>query len=227
VPTRLQFSTDVAAVGIWDRDAGGDASELEKLAQRGEACIVRLGGDCGGAVDVFVDEQLPDEVLSESVATPEERTVVVRSGAVVIDGIEHFPDSKSSCPIPNGLYVARIRLTKNDDELPEPDSEKQLQRALGPPEVDYYDRKNRNVLLIGLSTLLLLPALLFLVRWYVAVPVTLAVFVAYFHVQQRLLKRNRRYQNVAERITPLRLAGVRPILTVEFTPSSPPIRSTP
>jgi hypothetical protein len=228
MPLRIQVSTDVAAIGIWDRSQPvarvSNAGTLEELAQQGEACIVRLGADWAGAVNVFVDEQFPADVLAESLPIVEERTIVVRSGEIVIDGLEYFGGSKtdeeeasSVVRLRNGTYRTNIRVTKRDDELSEPGSENELRRLLGADEVEYYDRANRNGLLLGLSTLLILPVLLFLVPWYVAVPIALVVFVSYFHVRERLLKRNERYQKLAERIVAWRLAGERPFLSIQLS----------
>jgi hypothetical protein len=223
--TRVQVSTDVAALGIWDRAQPDPAQTptLEQLAQRGAACIIHVGADCSGAVDVFIDESIPAELLAESTAIADERTVVVRSGEVVIDGVEYFAAgastarATSSVRLANGTYRAQIRMGKNPDELPEPSSEKEIRRIIGPEEVAYYDKRNKNGLLIGLSTLLILPVLLFFMRWFVAVPVTLGVFLAYFWVLQWALKRNPRYQKVADRIVRLRIAGERPILVIQLS----------
>ena len=229
--TRVQVSTDVAALGIWDPSqsagdtgtGGRDTVTLEELARRGKACIVTMGADCGGAVDVFVDEDIPVELMAESNPISEERTVVIQSGEVVIDGVEYFgtdmkdsSGASSGCRLPNGVYRTRIRVSKSNDELPEPNSEKEMRRVVGSEEVQYYDKTNRNGLLLGFTTLLALPALLLLVPWFVAVPVTLSLFIAYFHIQQWVLRRNPRYQKVAGRIAVLRLAGERPILAVQF-----------
>ena len=226
--TRVQVSTDVAALGIWDRGqpalTGSDLPTLEQLAQQGEACILRMGADCGGAVDVFVDEDIHAELLAESVPIAQDRTVVVRSGGVVIDGVEYFDAAKKRSSetssiggLPNGIYRAKFRLTKNDDELSEPHSEKEMKRMIGPTEVDYYDKTNREGLLFGLGTLLVLPVLLFFIPWFVAVPATLVVFLGYFHFRQWLLRRNPRYQSAAERIVPWRLARERPILAIQLS----------
>lgn len=223
--TRVQVSTDVAALGIWDRAQPdpAHATTLEQLAQQGAACIIHMGADCSGAVDVFIDESIPAELLAESTATADERTVVVQSGEVVIDGVEYFAAGSSTSSgtspvrLANGTYRAHVRTAKNPDELPEPSSEKEIRRIIGAEEVAYYDKRNKNGLLIGLSTLLILPVLLFLTRWFVAVPVTLGVFLAYFWFLQWALKRDARYQKVGDRITRLRLAGERPILVIQLS----------
>lgn len=222
--TRLQASTDVAAFGIWDPDQRGTVgsrAELEDLARRGQACIVRMGGDCGGAIDVFIGESIPPERLAESVLVADDRTIVVQSGELVIDGVEYFTSNKERASsvrrLPNGIYRIRIRITKDEDELPTPAAEKALRRSIGAQDVDYYDKTNRHTLFGGLSTLLTLPLFLFLMPWYVAIPVTLALFIAYFHVQQWLLRRNPRYQSIAEKIIPVRFAAERPILVIELS----------
>ena len=225
---RIQFSTDVAALGIWDRThpvaTGRSVASIEELARRGEACILHLGEDTGGAVDVFVDEDIPPELLAESTPLAEERTVVVLSGDVVIDGVEYFGRTErmqsiqsSTCRLPNGVYRIRIHATKDEDSLPEPSSEKEIRRLIGSADVDYYDRTNRNALLIGLSIWLLLPVLLLVMPWFVAVAITLIAFVAYFHLQQWIVRRIPRYQKVADRMALLRLAGERALLSVQFS----------
>jgi hypothetical protein len=118
----------------------------------------------------------------------------------------------------------RIRVTKDEDELSEPYSEKEIRRIVGAEDMAFYDKTNRNGLLIGLSTLLLLPILLYLSRWFIAIAVTLMVFIAYFHVLQWLLRRNPRYQKVAEKIVPLRISGERPLLTIQFSRWDGPLR---
>ena len=219
---RMPVSTDVAAFGIWDSAQPGRAAgpvSLEALAQRGEACIVNMGGDCGGAVELFVDEEIPAALVAESDPVAGERTVAVRSGSVAIDGVERFGAEEAACSrVPDGVYLARIRLTRSDDELPEPESEKEIRRSIGAGDVEYYDRTNRNSLLIALGVLALgLVLLLWLFRWFVAVPAALILFFGYFHLRERQLKRNPRYQAIAEPIVPLRLAGDRPLLAVQLS----------
>ena len=216
---RVQVSTDVAAIGIWDRR--NDAAKLEELASQGEACIIGIGGDTGGSVDLFVDENIPPELLAESDAIPGERTIALRSGELIVDGVEFFgavaKDRPDSVRLPSGVYKVVMYAVRNDDALPEPTSEKEIKRLVGAAEVEYYDRTNRNGLLYGLSTLIALPALLLLFRWFVAVPVALALFIAYFHARQWMLARNPRYQKVAGRIARMRIAGERPLLVVQLS----------
>ena len=88
---------------------------------------------------------------------------------------------------------------------------------IGSTEVDYYDNANRNGLVFGLGTLLVLPVLLFFIPWFVAVPTTLGVFLGYFHFRQWLLRRNPRYQSAAGTIVPWRLARERPILAIQLS----------
>lgn len=58
---RVQVATDVASLGIWDRDASQTGS-LETLAGRGEAVIIEMGRDCGAAVATY-----PAFLISSSV----------------------------------------------------------------------------------------------------------------------------------------------------------------
>ena len=161
---RLQVSTDAGAIGIWDPGFTRDAT-LEAQAKRGESAIIRMGGDVGGIAEVYVDRDIPEHRLAESVALPEQHTVVVRSGALLIDGVEHFGQAfKAALELPNGTYRVTARETRSDDDLPEPDVEKALRQELGAKEVEWYDRTTLNGLLVGLGTLLLFPVLLVFAR---------------------------------------------------------------
>lgn len=225
---RIQVSTDVAAIGIWDpaSEASAGSIPLETLVRQGEACIVRLGGDSSGPVEVFVDEAPPPAMLAETTPIGDRQAIVVRSGEIVIDGVEYFganlgrPRADARCRVPNGTFLADMRITKDEDTLPEPASEAEVRRIVGAAEVDYYDRTNRNGLLVGLGTWLLFPVLLFLVPWYAALGGTVIAFIGYFHVRERILKGNARYQSAAGKITPLRNAGQRPLFVVQLSRSS-------
>ena len=223
LPTRLQVSTDAGSLAIWDAAEPAAGGTIDDAVRRGHACILWMEGDCGGAVDIFVDRDLPAGVLADTTPFGDEQTVVIHSGELIVDGIEYFDAKKTAsgdrpvCRLPNGTYRATVRRIGNEDELPEPQSEKEIRRIVGAANVEYYDRMNLNGLLIGASTLVLLPLLLFVTRWYVAVPVSLAVFLGYFHVLQRVLERNPRYRALREQITPMRIAGERPLLAIQLS----------
>jgi hypothetical protein len=220
--TRLQASTDAGSLAIWDAAEPSSGGTIDEAVRRGHACILRMEGDCGGAVDIFVDQDLPADVLADTTPFGDEQTIVIHSGEVTVDGIEYFdaekaaPQNRQVCRLPNGTYRATVRRIGNEDELPEPQSEKEIRRVVGAANVEYYDRIHRNGCLLAASTLLLFPALLFVTRWYIAGPIALAVFVGYFHVQERVLRKNSRYQVLHERITKMRLAGARPLLAIQL-----------
>ena len=125
---RINVSTDVAAIGIWDRasEAHADTTPLETLAHQGQACIVRLGGDSGGAVEVFIDEDVPDNVLGETTPIGDDGTIVVRSGEVVIDGIEYFDRQKD--------IAGRAEIEKEKRELKEKEKPKEEKKDEKKPE---------------------------------------------------------------------------------------------
>jgi hypothetical protein len=219
---RVTVSTDVAALGLWDRAHGDPASTIEDLALRGEVCVVRMGADVGGAVNVFVNEPIPTELRGESVAIADERTIVIRGGGVVVDGVEYFGAGRPRAPnapvvdVPNGVYRVTIHVTRDEDALPEPRSEKKLRQLLGADRVKHYDRTNRDALLVGLGILLATPLLFFIVTWYDAFAGGLSVFVAFFHVRERMMRANARYQAVAGQIISWRLGSERPLLLIQL-----------
>jgi len=221
--TRLEVSTDAGSLAIWDAAAPASGGTLEDAARRGQACILRMEGDCGGAVDVFVDQPVPADVLADTSPLGEEQTIAIRSGEMVVDGIEYFDpkqpqaNANTICGLPNGTYRVAVRRLRDEDELGEPLSEKELRTVVGAANVEYYDRINRNGMLIGLSTLLLLPLLLFVTRWYVAAPMTLVVFLGYFPVMHWVIYRNPRYRALHEQVQVLRYGNERPLLAIQLS----------
>ena len=217
MPQRLEVSTDVATFGIWEPadQTGSSTTTLDALTATGRACTIGYGADVSGAVDVFVDEPIPAELLA-STTLMSECLLDIRSGSVAIDGAEYFRDSKTTCALPKGLYATQVRRLVGEAETT--DGEIEALRQIGTVDVEYHDRLIRNGFLIGIAVLLLVTVtLLFVARWYVALPTGLIAFVAYFHVLQRVLNRNRRFQNVADRVFAARHATEPPILVVQFT----------
>jgi len=228
---RFDAFSDLAALAAWDaaRDATFPASPeqqrvsdavLDAEAEAGHVFLVRMGGDGGGRVDVYVDEAIPAEVRDRLVASDGEFRLDLPSGKLIVDGAEYYPssplaaDPKGPAAVPAGHYSVRC-FTRNDDEQTPP-SEDALRQLVGSADLAYYDRVNNKGCRDGLLTLLLFPILAFALGWKIALGVTIVVFLSFFHVRERVLKRNARYQRLDKIIPAFRRENEEPLFVFEL-----------
>src|SRR4051812_16716169 len=104
---RFDAGTDVAMIGAWDAERGAQpftAEEFKRLsdtldadATAGHIFVLHTGGDGGGAVDVYVDEPIPDATMARLTPLGDECVLALPSGSLIVDGVEHYrarkPDS--------------------------------------------------------------------------------------------------------------------------------------
>jgi hypothetical protein len=229
---RVDAGTDVAMIGAWDARRGAQpftAEEFKQLsdtldadAAEGHVFVLQTGGDGGGAVDVYVDEPIPSEAMARLTPLGGEFVLALPSGALVVDGVEQYrakkPDVNQSdrvVSVPAGDYVLRC-YAPTDAEKAKPESEKDLEAALGTNELRYYERVTRGGCLVGALLLLLFPVLLPFLGWKVAFPVTLVIVVAYFSVREWMLRRNERFARLRETIAAFRLGRQEPTFVLEL-----------
>jgi hypothetical protein len=208
---RIDAGTDVAMIGAWDArqsaspftaaEIADHQNALERDASSGALILIRTGGDGGGPVDLYIDEPAPPEVLARVTPVAGGATLSLPSGVLTVGGVEDYrsvearitgPDSIVN--VPPGDYTVRCFVAKDPER--EPASEKALRKLVSPADIKYYDGVNRRGCAGGALTLLLFPVLSYLLGWKVALPITVAVFLAWFPLQQWWLKRNARYQRL-------------------------------
>jgi hypothetical protein len=228
---RFQVSTDTARLGAWDAQRGEEPFSREDVTRSSEAlgedvaaghvAVLSTKADAGGRIDVYVDELVPNEVRADLTPIEGEFLLVLASGKLVVDGVEYYRPRPSdnytlqpAVPVPAGDYAARWYRMKDPEASPK--SEADLVRKFGREEVEYFDRMNQRGCLTGVSTLLLLPILWYLWGFWIALPVTLVVFVGYFHVKQWVLKRNARYWRLQEVIPAYRHEHEDPLFVLEL-----------
>ena len=218
--------------GAWDSTAGAEPfgstglkqpeTLLEADANAARVFLIHSGADGGGPVDAYIDEPIPDDVKQRLTPIDGDFLLAVPSGSLTVDGAEYYRNAKPStttantAAVPAGDYAVRCYVNRNDEDEEEPKSEAELALIVGKEEVEYYDRVNRRGCLGGLSTLLLFPILAFLIDWRLALVITIVVSVSYFHVRERLVKRNTRYAKLGEAITAYRLEHDPPIFVLEL-----------
>jgi len=228
---RFDAGTDVAMLGAWDAERNtrpftpAEWSRLEATldadAAAGHLFLIHTHADGGGAIDVYADEPIPDDVKAHLTPLGGEFLLVLPTGALCVDGAEYYrarkPDTRVSAravTMPPGDYALRCYEYEGEEEAPT--SEKDLARLVGREDLAYYDRMNRTGCLGGLLMLLLFPLLWFVVGWIVALVVTVVAFVSYFHVHAWFLRRNERYARLRDVVTKFRLEGADPTFVLEL-----------
>jgi hypothetical protein len=216
---RIEVATDVARIGAWD--ASGAA----------EPFYIEIGGDWGGAVDVYVNESAPAKAKGRATKSASEGLVSVPSGRLLIAGGEDYRSvtprtigSDSVIEIPSGDYrvrgyVAELSEAEEAAEMSIPEAEE----TLDPADRDYYrsvGRADLRVGLIGYTLFLLFPLLVFPFGWKIALGVTVAAVAVYFGIfgnrSERRLKADARYQRINKELQDIFLHGQRPSLIIEL-----------
>ena len=194
---------------------------IEADAARGDLFLLLTGADGGGPVDVFVGEPVPEDIRSGLASVGRAALVAVPSGALVVGGAEDYRSGRrtvtsddSLLRIPPGDYA--LQCYRPVDEEAADGAEDAWAQRVGKEDVRYFDRMNRMGCALGSLTLLLFPALAAPLGWKIALPVTAAAFLAFFHVRERILKRNARYARLAAIVPAARLRQERPVVVFEL-----------
>jgi hypothetical protein len=229
---RIQAGTDIALIGAWDascnaRPLAASANQravLEADAAEGHLFLLETHADGGGAIDVYVDQAIEQEVLARLRPVPADGKpflLAVPTGALLVRGAEDYragapiaTTDRSVVRIPPGDYGVRCYAPTDPER--EPASEAELRKLVGEGDLAYYDRTNRAGCLIGVLLLLLFPINLFPFGWVTALAITVVVVLAYFALRAKLLERNERYQRLHKVIPPFRLRTEDPWLVLEL-----------
>ena len=232
---RVDAGTDVAMIGAWDarrdeepfsRDTFSRVqASIEADATSGALFLIHTGADGGGPVDVFIDEPIAAEALARLKPIEGLRRLALPSGALRIGGLEYYRAPKprgraAELVVPAGEYAVSAFVPL--DEEAEPPSEAALRKQVGVDELKAYDRINMAVVMGGfaapsLALLLLVPAS----GWKIAVPVAIAVFLAWFPATQWILRRSRSYTRLNEAAVESRLRQGPPALVLSLRRLAP------
>lgn len=222
-------------IGAWDASHShppltkfwGEAydSALKNDARDGRLFYVEMGGDCGGAVDVYVDEAVPDNISRTARLIEGEFLLRVPSGRLAVDGVEHYRMSNPPDPInanlitiPTGDYAVRC-YDVPEDEQPGPSVATVMDAVLSPEDRTYYDAGTQTGLALWWP-LILLPVLWPMVGWKIALAVSLGVLAVWCHVYDRLDKNrrgaDRRWNRISSTLRQAILANRSPLLILEL-----------
>jgi len=209
---RIDTGTDIAMLGAWD--ASRNASPLKKLwgkeydsnlksdADAGHLFFIATGADCGGPIDVLVQEDIEPEIRKEMTLLPGEFLLCVPSGTLVVGGVEDYRSTRpritgdsSLMRIPAGNYLVKAHRGP-EENIPVTPTKEELKELLGEEDFQYHQRSIRNGCL-GYLTLLLWPILWPLIGWKLATGVAVVVVVGWFLIRERIfLRYDERYQRI-------------------------------
>jgi hypothetical protein len=209
-------ATDIAAVGAWDaalqRDvlAGPSSKVLEEEAAQARLFLIWTGGDGGGPVDVYVDEEMPASARRRVRKVGRKAHLLsLPSGGLMVGGVEDYRSSDpkitgadSVVAIEPGDYAVACFYVRDPEStgVALPNAE-QRRAALGEEEYRYYERINR-IGLAGLLNVVWAPVLWPWIGWW-ALGAMFFMLVAYSNIAARLERRNTRYQAAVERVNQL------------------------
>jgi hypothetical protein len=209
---RIEAGTDIALVGAWDaalqREVLADRSDpaFSADASKARLFLIRTGGDGGGPVDVYVDEEMPPAVRRLVRKAGREHLLSVPSGRLMIGGVEDYrsatpriTDGDSAIDVPPGDYAIACFETPAEETGFDPPTAAQLEAALGAREYRDYRRIER-IVLCGYLHLLWLPVLWPVLGWKWALGIMLVTLVAWMNVQERVLAKHVRYQAARARV---------------------------
>ncbi len=224
---RINVATDVAMIGLWDvsRNDGSQGPSTDFYGEADEAhlFILQAGADWSGAVSLYVDQELPADVLKTIKPVGREFLVAVPTGQLIVGGVDDYraatprvTGADSIVTVPAGDYRVRCYRGPDDDETVAA-SEAEIRKAVGEKNVRYYDRINGCNAALGCATpIVLFAALCFVIRWFFALPIAFVGFIAYFHVAKWFLDRNLRYSQLGKQIDAMRLTNQPPTFVFEL-----------
>ena len=209
--TRIEAGSDVAMIGAWDANQslppiskpwGKEYDEtLDRDAVEGNLFLIKMGGDGGGPIDIFVDEDPPETLLKQVRRLGGEFLLRVPSGKLMVSGLETYrteevndANERSIADLPAGNY-AMTCFEWNDPETGGYPSKAEFEQALGADDYAYYRRLGKTGCL-GYLLFLLFPALVVPFGWGLALTITIGAIAAFFYWHYESLKRNERYGRI-------------------------------
>jgi hypothetical protein len=208
---RIDAGSDIAKIGAWDASQplppiskpwGSDYDEtLDRDATEGNLFLIKMGGDGGGPIDIFVDEDPPPALLKDVRSLGGEFLLRVPSGKLMVSGLEAYraektdaENDRSVAVIPPGDYALKCYEWQNPETGGFP-SKAEFEQAIGAADYAYY-RRTANKGCLGYGLFLLFPALLFPLGWGLALTITVGAVAVFFYWHQQSLNQNERYQRI-------------------------------
>lgn len=210
---RVDAGTDIALIGVWDQARSRDVIPkvsmkqykeiLSTDAEQGHIFLLRLGGDWGGPIDVYVDSSMESRIKRKLKELPGEFLLSAPSGRVIVGGAEDYRSSEtkitsesSVVSLQPGQYGLKCYMLKSDSgEIPDTPSPEVIETAVGKESYAYYQSRNRWSTRGFWLFLLFLPCT-FWFGWIVGIVATLGIVLAFFHLVEWYLKRDPKYVEI-------------------------------
>lgn len=207
---RYDVGTDIALIGVWDESRGNEVVRETSMTQRheilaadaeqGHVFLLRLDGDWGGAIDVYVDSSLEASVRRNMRQLPGECLLSTPTGRAIVGGAEDYRSSEarttsksSVISLEPGQYGLKCYMLKSDDgEIPDAPPPAEIEKTVGKKSFAYYESRNRWGTM-GFSLFLLFLPITYWFGWIVGLVATLAIVLAFFHLLDWHLKRDANY----------------------------------
>lgn len=219
---RIDAGTDIAMIGAWDASQsdpftdtspGAFSQALERDAAEGRLLLIHTGADGGGPIDLYVDDEIPPDVLQHAKAINGEIFVTVPSGRLLVGGAEDYrcaspriTGDDSVVTIAPGDYAVRCYVPTDGDDERERGSEAALKNLIGADNLRRYDQINLGMFALGMLMPVVALVVLSLVwNWKIGLAVAIVTFFSYWPIGAWIVQRTGTYRRFDKIISAHRL----------------------
>lgn len=206
---RIEVGTDVALLGAWDESceiadfASLSMKQIDILlnddAKSGQLFLMELGADWGGGADIYVNVEIDPEGRDRLRPVGDEYLVSLPSGQMVVGGVEDYRSAEkritsdaSVVKVPPGEYGIRCFINVDEDDVPDAPEPNEVEAAMGSELYAHYQKWNSRTRK-GFWLLLLFIPIAYWFGWIAGAVVTIAIFIAFFHLAEWMQKQDARY----------------------------------
>lgn len=213
---QIDMDTDIAAIGVWDAEAGdgkrgfADNSTKTQWAAWDEDVaatqlfVLETGSDGSYSAEFFIDEPVPADQLSLARTVNREYLLRCASGTLVAGGMEDYrsakpkaTDESSRMTVSPGPYRLRLHVGESEDQINEAD----LVTFVGAEDYAYYQKLSGRQSLGCLGVFLaFLPTVFFGANFWVCLIFGLVAGGVGYFLAGLLLTMNDRYQRVFRKV---------------------------
>ena len=172
---------------------------LREDSDAGHLFLMELGGDWGGTVDVYVNNDIKPKVMRQLKQVPGEFLVKVPSGRIVVGGAEDYRASEaritsesSVVAVEPGDYGLKCLVPKEATEVPDVPEPADLEAALGSELFAHYQKWIQRAKK-GFWLLLLFFPITYWFGWIIGIVGTIILVVGYFHFIEWLQRQDPKF----------------------------------
>jgi hypothetical protein len=168
---------------------------------QGVVFLIKTGADGSGPVDIHLDENVTPAQFAQFRVVGQEHLLVLASGQLGVDGMEHYrAEDNQLAPanvlaVPPGDYGITCLVNTDEESASGAPTEEALRSALGADDLRYYRTAARRTQL-GCVAVFLFPLLWPFVGWKLSLVCGLILMIGWTHAREWWLKRDARYQAI-------------------------------